>query len=224
MKKIVCVMLFCVCENLTQGATIVDQLGDEDGFASYDNPSDNLPRSQVILDLLAGKPLKEMDQYADNTDKGWTHTFTIPNGHTITGATLRMGFVESGEIHDGIPRIDRSSVILDPHLPSGAGVGPSVMIGSQPGYVTPPAFTSVELFIDLSQVLFNEGWNNVNASTFIGSVMDSLNDGEFNVWGISDSGLDYSILTVETIPEPTTLILLASGLLALRRRKIRRSV
>ena len=180
------------------GITITSQLGDEDGFGSYQSPIDDMTRSEMIETLLG--PIFEMDVYADNTDKGWTHYVTIPDGHTIVSANLRIGVVESGD-HGGW-RIDRASIVLDPDLPSGAGIGPSVMLMQQPGYIRPAPMTSIEFNIDLANVIFNPGWGDMINPTFTGSVIDSLYDGEFNIWGLSDCGVDYSILTIETIPEP----------------------
>jgi len=227
MKKVVIVsiVLTIFISSNVLGATVTSQLGDEDGFGSYQSPIDDMTRSEMIENILV-QGIVEMDVYRDNFDKGWTHYFTIPEGHTIISANLRIGVVESGKhywnVHQlqEIYRIDWSSVVLDPHLPSGAGVGPSVMLQQQPGYVRPGAFETIEFNIDLANVIFNPGWGGYMVNpTFIGSVIDSLNDGEFNIWGLADCGVDYSILTIETVPEPCSLLLLGCGGLFLRRRK-----
>ena len=230
MKITIVTMLLLV--SVSQATTVISQLGDEDGFGSYQSPIDDMTRSEMIETLLAlNRGIVEMDVYADNTDKGWTHYFTIPQGHTIVSANLRIGIVETGEHHWNVHyhyewyRIDRSAVILDPHLPNGRGVGPCVLISDQPGYVRPQAMETVELNIDLDSVIFNSGWgdtawgDNANPTIYTESVLSSLYDGRFDIWGLSDNGVDYSILTIDTIPEPATLTLLALGSLTMLRKR-----
>lgn len=218
MKKVFTLVMITSLTISAHAAVISSQLGDEDGFGSYQSPIDDMSRSIMIQDLLAlNNGIVEMDVYQDNTDKGWTHYFTIPSGHTISSATLRIGMVDSGD-HGGY-RIDLASVVLDPDLPNGAGAGPSVMLQQQPDYVRPAPYETVEMNIDMANVIFNPGWGDLVNPTFTGSVIDSLYDGEFNVWGLSDCGVDYAILTIETIPEPMTLVLILGALPFIKQRK-----
>ena len=228
MKKLICVALLTVCVGLTQGDTIVSQLGDEDGFGSYQPGIDDLTRSEMIETLLTiNLGIVEMDIYYENWPKGWTHYFSIPEGHTVLSANLRIGVVESGEHHWNVHqlreiyRIDESSIILDSHLPSGWNAGPSVMIQQQPGYIRPAPMETVEFNLDLANVIFNPDWGDMVNPTFVGPVINDLYDGEFNIWGLPDNGVDYSILTIETIPEPlsSSLLLVGSSLFLLRRKK-----
>jgi len=236
MKSILAVTVVCMVlsgSHVLGSVTTISQIGDEDGFASYQSPVDDMPRSEMIIALLeSNRGIVESDTYQDNTDKGWTHYFTIPDGHTIVSANLRIGMVETGEHHYGVYRIDRASIVLDPYLPGGILTGEwetltSVMLMQQPGYVRPGPMEVVEMNLDLDSVLFNSRWGEPS-DTFTGSVIDSLNDGEFNVWGLPDCGVDYSILTIETvsngapIPAPGAFVLgsMGFGLVTwLRRRR-----
>lgn len=228
MKKIIAIAVLLFVAHFVYADTIVSQLGDEDGFGSYQSPIDDMTRSEMIETLLSlNWGIIEMDIYQDNTDKGWTHYFTIPSGHTIVSANLRIGVVESGEHHWNthylyeMYRVDCSAVVLDPYLPGGWQVGPCVMLSNQPGYVRPAPMETVEFNIDLAAVILNSGWGDTardeaNPAIYTESVISSLYDGRFDIWGLSDCGVDYSILTIETIPEPCTVLFFALGGLALR--------
>ena len=219
MKKLtalVSIILTILISSNVLGVIITSQLGDEDGFGSYQSPIDDMTRSEMIEGILG--PIFEMDVYASNVAKGWTHYFSIPDGYTIVNGRLQIGIVASAYyVRD---KIDRASVVLDPFLPSGAGVGPSVMLSKQPGYIRPAAMETVEFDIDLANVILNSGWHDTAGSTtYTESMINSLYDGEFNIWGLSDNGVDYSILTIETIPEPTTIFLLSLGALTIFRKR-----
>ena len=57
--------------------------------------------------------------------------------------------------------------------------------------------------------------NNVMGTDFLAQ----LQDGQLNVLILDDTGIDYATLTVEVVPEPTTILLLGLGGLAVLRRR-----
>ena len=206
------------------GAIITSQLGDIDNFQSG-NAADALFRSQTILDILVPRiepsAYKESDFFLDNWDVGYTHVFDIPPGQTIIGATLTIGILSDGFALDGLRRIDIAALMIDINVePGKVGTGPSLTLRNLPGYSTPPPFVTEDFVIDLSQVPMSDCWGDCPPITNR-NLLPELEDGELNIWGFSDMGIDYSLLEIEIVPEPLTLSFLALGGLVLRRRRRR---
>ncbi len=89
-------------------------------------------------------------------------------------------------------------------------------------YSTPPPFVTEDFVIDLSQAPMSDCWGDCPPITNR-NLLPELKDGELNIWGFSDMGIDYSLLEIEIeiVPEPLTLSFLAlSGLVLCRRRRI----
>lgn len=215
---VVVILITSVMSGITYGDTVVNMIGDIDGFQGGD-PADVPPRSQTLLDAFAsfGATPFDMDIQSENTPgKGFTHMFSIPAGQIITSATLTVGmYWERSNAHisdalmldDTVRGLANGSILWSPSMPR-------MRIQDVLGYI--PGFGTTEVIMDLSSVPvrpFSE------ATPVNQNFISELLDGEFDVIVGEDSNADYSILSIETIPEPTTLSLLSFSALTLLRRK-----
>lgn len=198
------------------GATITSQLGDIDGFQGGD--AVDVPyRSETLLSAPTASHLevfKDTDVMGDNWTIGLSHSFTIPQGQIIESATLTIGVYRW--------RSDRTGAIImgeDIGADLFTSTSKTLLFSYLSDFTDPPMNATTEYVIDLSQVPMKDYWPMDPYPVYNHNFLPELISGEFNIWGAPDSGIDYSILEIQTIPEPTTLSLLAVGALGLLRRR-----
>jgi hypothetical protein len=208
--------LFVLCGS-APAATIVSQVGDIDGLSPGD-PEDTPFLSQDMQDFLAvsnnPNPVG-LDVSASNQGLiPYTHLFQIPAGQTITTATLEISIeIDSKQTNDYF------GFDVNIHAAGGAGwgstFGPRAVVTELPGYVD-TGETYLTLFIDLAAVPMKP---EQGGATSIHNLLAELDDGVFNAFLADDSGLDYSILTIETVPAPASAFVLLIGLGCAARRR-----
>jgi len=196
-------LIVTIVGNVGYAQTIVSSIGDVDNFSGGD-PADAPFRSQAILNVLTPRippddPYKDLDIQRSNWDVGFTHTFPILPGQIIKSATLTMGIYS----WDSAP--EKAGIKLDINIGNqGPLGGPTLRFKDLPGYSATPNIT-VEYVIDLSQAPMRDAWYvEPMPPVYIRNLIPELLDGELNIWGLSDNGLDYSILEIEIIPDECT--------------------
>jgi len=218
MKKtaLVSIVLTVLVSSNIFGLVITNQIGDIDGFQEGD--AVDIPyRSETLLSAPTGCGLevfKDTDIMRDNWTIGFSHSFTIPNGEIIESATLTIGVYRW--------RSDRTGAII-----MGDDIGPDLFTSTSktlffsdlPGFSDPPMNSTTEYVIDLSQVPMKDYWSIDPYPVYNHNLLSELMTGEFNIWGAPDSGIDYSILEIHTIPEPCTLALMTIAVPLLINRK-----
>ncbi len=191
--------------------TQVYLLGDKDGI-HYDGAGsvDDVyvdPGLKAYADLGAA-PAVDFDIVLDNCDRPFTFLFPLDPGESIIGATLTLGLRAAGSLGTN------AWLVLPPangtiHWTYGAthwaGDHYTVYRYDELGWSVPD--TGVTIFtVDLANI---DGDNR----------LPWLQDGDLNVHITDDTAVDYAELTIEVIPEPATLSLLALGGLRLLRRR-----
>lgn len=209
--------LIVTCASIVSGTApadiVVSMVGDNDGF-SPGNAADTPFRSQNLLDaidVITTLPLVDLDTPMDNGPViGFTHGFQLPAGQEIVSARLTVGVHPIG--------LGRNTdffgldVNIDSGINWGSGFGPRAVWTDLLGYI-PPLNETTEIDIDLANVPMRpfEG-----GDLFYMNLLPYLTDGEFNVLAADDSGIDYSVLEIQTIPAPGAVLLGILGLASLR--------
>lgn len=198
------------------GAVITNQIGDIDGFQGGD--AVDVPyRSETLLSAPTASHLevfKDTDVMGDNWTIGLSHSFTIPQGQIIESATLTIGVYRW--------RSNRTGAIImgeDIGADLFTSTSKTLLFSYLPGFTDPPMNATTEYVIDLSQVPMKDYWPMDPYPVYPHNLLSELMNGEFNLWGAPDSGIDYSILEIHTIPEPTTISLLVVGAMAILRKR-----
>jgi len=216
MLAVVSILLAILISSNVLGAVITSQIGDIDGFQEGD--AVDIPyRSETLLSAPTGTSLevfKDTDVMRDNWTIGLSHSFTIPQGHIIESATLTIGVYRwrTGKTGAIIMGNDIGADLF-------TSTSKTLFFSDLPGFSTPPMNATTEYVIDLSQVPMKDYWSMDPYPVYPHNLLSELMTGEFNLWGAPDTGIDYSILEIHTIPEPTTISLLAFGALAMLRRR-----
>jgi len=135
-----------------------------------------------------------LDIWFENTSgKGFSHIFAIPQGQTITSATLTVGmYWERGnaQISDALMHDDTVKGLANGTISWGPSM-PRMRIQEVLGFIN--GIGTTEVIIDLSSVPVRpfEG-----ASPVSQNYIPDLFDGEYSVIVGDDSNADYSILTI----------------------------
>ena len=162
-----------------------------------------------------------LDEPVSNYGVGYTHSFSIPSGHSIVSATLEVRIFAG---HGGnFFALDRN---VDGDHPWNSGFGPRAVFA----YLTEAPIVGGQFLIltlDLEAVPMRQ--SEVDDPDVEQSLIADLLDGSFNVGVAGDAGVDYSRLVISTMPAiPTvstwgmiamTLLTLTAGTLVLSRRK-----
>ena len=187
-------------------------LGDIDGI-HYDGAG-SVDDVYVDKNLWAyahlGSPATPFDIVAADQDIPFTFIFLLVPGEQVIGATLEIGIRAD-------PAASNEWLCIHPddgtiHWTYGAShwAGDHYTVyrfDDELGWSAPT--TGVGVFVaDLANI---DGDNR----------LPWLQDGELNIHITDDFGVDYARLTIEVIPEPATLALLAVGGLLLIRRRAR---
>ena len=96
----------------------ISLIGDKDDFHP-DDMADTTPKSQHVLDLqdkLLPTPAIDLDQPAANQSVGLTHDISVPEGATITSATVKLHIRMTGDIVDNDVILFNQSIITDQGL------------------------------------------------------------------------------------------------------------
>ncbi|MGK5054950.1 dockerin type I repeat-containing protein [Janthinobacterium sp. RB2P8] len=96
----------------------ISLIGDKDEFHS-DDLADTTSKSQHVLDLqdkLLPTPAIDMDQPAHNQSVGLTHDISVPQGATITSASIKLHIRMTGDIVDNDVILFNQSIITDQGL------------------------------------------------------------------------------------------------------------
>lgn len=218
MRALIALLLLALCIGTPAEAnTIISMVGDIDGFVPGDLEDTPL-RSQDLLDAfsVSGAPsLHNLDEVSFGA-VGYTHNFNIPTGHIIVGAILRVGVfpIEGRAANTDYLGLDTN---IDSDIIWSTDFGPrATFVDEYAGGSVPPSGTTTEIIIDLAATVTRPSENGPQVML---SLLPELEDGIFNVFVADDSGVDYSILVIETIPEPASVALLALSSLFLMRRR-----
>lgn len=186
-------------------ATIVDLYGDKDGFGlgltnGYTQPT--WPEAPIVQsDAADVGTITDMKLFADQT---WSHTFDISGLGPITSASVEIMTFAQGYTGESTLYLDGSYVgtLTDGDTTSGAADSDSEL---------------------------NIAWiDTFDISSLAGSLLDGASELRIDTAVDGDWWyLDYSELTITdaraTVPEPSTMLLLGSGLAGLawynRKRK-----
>ncbi|CAG0988934.1 hypothetical protein PHYC_02180 [Phycisphaerales bacterium] len=203
---------------------VIHQVGDVDGYVPG-GVADLLPRSPEVEGFLQNHgfwPPTNADDRSTNDGPrlnwvvGWTHDFAIPQGQTIVGATLRVGVYPAfgAVISSDFLALDLN-VVPQPSPPWGTPYGPRAVLvdianpDPQPG-------TTTEIVIDLAAVPMRPA---ESGDPVMYDLLPQLQDGSLNILLADDSGLDYSILEVTTVPAPGITALAFAIILTKRRQR-----
>lgn len=179
-------------------------LGDIDGF-QYNGPGsvDDVYVDPVLWNYAdLGSPTKPFDITGANQDIPFTFLFPLEGSEQVTGATLTVGLRATDSL------VTNDWLVLHPDDGAAHWGGDHSGVYEFPdlGWL-PISFTGTSVrSVDLANILGD------NRLPF-------LQDGRLNIHITDDTAVDYALLTIEVIPEPATLSLLALGVLALIRRR-----
>lgn len=190
---------FCFQASPARGDTREYMVGDIDGF-SYDGPG-SADDVYVDPDWLAYAEItgaengvQDFDQLMGNHRLPFTFLFPLDEGEEVVAATLTLAFRKTAS------QTETDGITFN-HL-----LAPRWFHFNDLGWL-PIAETGTSLrSLDLSNSLGVD-------------VLYLLQEGELDVLVEDDTAIDYAVLTLEVIPEPATLSLLALGGLAVLRRK-----
>ncbi|WP_215404442.1 dockerin type I domain-containing protein [Janthinobacterium sp. JC611] len=96
----------------------ISLIGDKDDFHP-DDPADTAPKSQHVLDLqdkLLPTPAIDLDQPAVNQSVGLTHDVSVPEGATITSASVKLHIRMTGDVVDNDVLLFNQSTITNEGL------------------------------------------------------------------------------------------------------------
>lgn len=173
-------------------------LGDIDNFL-YDGPGsvDDVyvdPVYESLINHDGSRTIDGFDVIAVNHDIPFTFEYPLGPSETVVNASLIVGLRATTGL------VTTDAIMLD-------GLGVINMFWFEDLGWLPMSDTERSIkVLDLGNVLGND-------------FLPMLQDGQFNVRLWDDVAVDYAILSMEVIPEPATLSLLALGGLAMLRRR-----
>lgn len=198
-----------------RGGVIVQGLGDLTGYARGDVAAAPLRSQNVDFASGTANPLRSVNVAGsqDGSPFGYSHVFLIPAGERVASATLSIGLrAGAGGFTDTqFLAFDAASTDGSPF--SGAWGEPMHITDLMPSI--PAAFALTEITLDLSAAPLR---SSNSGAPFIADLLPAMADGMLDVAASDGFGIDYSVLTVVTTPEPAALFPMILGALLLRRR------
>ncbi len=196
---LILIMAFCSHARAAYPEVREYLLGDMDGFV-YDGPGsvDDVYIDPVWLSYFNQNPSPDddFDVLAYNHDVGFTFEYPLAIQETVTAATFTVAMRAIADAGTDLICLDGRTL---EHIPTFEDLG-----------WLPVSDTGVSIReLTLDDVLGV-------------SFMPLVQDGQFSVQIRDDVAVDYAMLRLEVIPEPTALALLALGGLAVIRHRNRR--
>ncbi len=194
---------------------IVSAIGDLDGFTHGDS-ADTPPRSSELLAALGAigeTSPQDLDSVMPNSLVAYSHLFDLEAGESVVSATLEVG------VRTGTATVATDFLALDRNITAeinwGVAFGPRAVLADLLG--DPPTIeSSFAVVIDLGAVMMRDS---EAEPPQLRNLLNQLHDGIFNVILADDSGVDYSILRVQTIPAAPVWLGLGSAALVWRRAR-----
>ena len=204
--------MLCVQAEASYPETREHLLGDIDN-CHYDGPGsvDDVYVDPNFMDQLNpsyANGAQPFDSVLADQSIPFTFAFELAQGEQVVGASLSLGLMgTTGSVHNDRIRLDMLSPIPNSANHSGIGaIGEPWYDFADLGWLPLPTAQSAVRTLDIGNVL-GDDW------------LSCLQDGQLDVDIDDDTAVDYATLTIEVVPEPTTLSLLVLGVLAVLRHK-----
>ena len=217
------------CATVTYGEVITNQVGDVDAYHPGDAP-DTPYRSTAVLDKMnqgsyALIAQRDLDDDSPGT-VGFTHAFEMIDASQVISAVLQIHVRPVGSLaRTDWLTFDNGNATYTPGSPIVHHLSQVVaLVDLVDGWVLPAEGRLFE--VDLMNAPYRT--QDLVASTeFQGgptgymNLVPYLEDGELDVITWDDVAVDYSVLQITLVPEPSSALLVGTGILALIRRNRR---
>lgn len=180
------------------GSTIEVLEGDMDNYHGGDSADTPSFMSDTVTTHLAGAigVIKNFDQYFHNNHIGWTYLFEIPEGETITSASIEIRTIGTApvSVETDFISFDGSDYFSD------AGY-------YRKAWLVDYGFKGDDMVMtfDLGSLTTKD---TDTSEPYTVNILPELADGALDVIFEDDNKIDYALLRIETIPEPSFTVIM----------------